>query len=248
MKLLSIGNSFSQDAQEWLHQIAVANGVELETTNLMIGGCSLETHWNHMTDGESAYYLEKNGKNCDRTVTLPEGLVLDEWDVVTVQQVSHHSGQPQTYIPYLTELVAFVREKCPKAKIYFHQTWAYEIDSDHGGFLNYNRDQQEMYRRIGDCTEMACRLIGATVLPSGPVVQYLRENTAEFDYKNGGLSLNRDGFHLSWDYGRYALAATWYRSITGQKPQGVPFPLDGCPSPDPALLQLICNTVNEQLI
>lgn len=218
MKLLSIGNSFSQDAQEWLHQIAVANGVELETTNLMIGGCSLETHWNHMTDGETAYYLEQNGKNCERMVTLPEGLALDEWDVVTVQQVSHHSGQPQTYIPYLTELVAFVREKCPKAKIYFHQTWAYEIDSDHGGFLNYNRDQQEMYRRIGDCTAMACRLIGADVLPSGPVVQYLRENAPEFDYKNGGLSLNRDGFHLSWDYGRYAAAATWYKVLIGKTP------------------------------
>ena len=27
MKLLSIGNSFSQDAQRWLHQTAVANGI-----------------------------------------------------------------------------------------------------------------------------------------------------------------------------------------------------------------------------
>ena len=224
MKLLSIGNSFSQDAQEWLHQIAVANGVELETTNLMIGGCSLETHWNHVLDKECAYYLEQNGKNMNRMVTLEEGLALDDWDVITVQQVSHYSGQPQTYIPYLTDLVAYVKEKCPAAKIYFHQTWAYEIDSDHGGFLNYNSDQQEMYRRICDCTEMACRLINATVLPSGPVVQYLRENAPAFDYKNGGLSLNRDGFHLSWDYGRYAAAATWYAVLTGRIPTVNAFP------------------------
>ena len=66
MKLLSIGNSFSQDAQEWLHKIAVANGVELETTNLMIGGCSLETHWNNMNSGEAAYYLEQNAQNMER--------------------------------------------------------------------------------------------------------------------------------------------------------------------------------------
>jgi hypothetical protein len=71
---------------------------------------------------------------------------------------------------------------------------------------------------------MACRLIGATVLPSGPVVQYLRENTAEFDYKNGGLSLNRDGFHLSWDYGRYAAAATWYRVLLGGTAKVQAFP------------------------
>ena len=119
MKLLSIGNSFSQDAQEWLHQIAVANGVDLETTNLMIGGCSLETHWSHVVDKQAEYYLEQNGKNMDRMVTIDEGLALDEWDVITVQQASHYSGQPQTYVPYLTDLVAYVRERCPKAKIYF---------------------------------------------------------------------------------------------------------------------------------
>ena len=120
--------------------------------------------------------------------------------------------------------MAFVKEKCPAAKIYFHQTWAYEIDSDHGGFLNYNSDQQEMYRRICDCAAMVPRVIDATILPSGPVVQFLRENAPAFDYKNGGLSLNRDGFHLSWDYGRYAAAATWYAVLTGKIPAVNAFP------------------------
>ena len=224
MKLLSIGNSFSQDAQEWLHQIAVANGVELDTTNLMIGGCSLETHWNNMNSGEAAYYLEQNAQNMNRMINLEDALAMEDWDVITVQQASHYSGQPQTYVPYITELVAYVREKCPKAKIYFHQTWAYEIDSDHGGFVTYNRDQNEMYRRICDCAAMACRLIGADVLPSGPVVQYLRENEPLFDYKNGALSLNRDGFHLSWEYGRYAAAATWFKVLTGNIPAVNAFP------------------------
>ena len=64
----------------------------------------------------------------------------------------------------------------------------------------------------------------AEVLPSGPVVQYLRENEPLFDYKNGGLSLNRDGFHLSWDYGRYAAAATWYKVLTGNVPAVNAFP------------------------
>lgn len=223
MKLLSIGNSFSQDAQRWLHQTAVANGYDLETTNLMIGGCSLETHWHHMTDGEAAYYLERNGEDVQQMITLPDALAMDEWDVITVQQVSSHSGRPQTFFPYLEELVAFVREKCPNAKIYFHQTWAYEIDSEHGDFPYYNRDQKEMYRRICDCAEMAAKIIDATILPSGPVVQYLRDNAPEFDYKNGALSLNRDGFHLSWDYGRYAAAATWVKVLFGKTPTVCPF-------------------------
>ena len=215
MKLLSIGNSFSQDAQEWLHQIAVANGVELETTNLMIGGCSLETHYNHITDGESAYYLEQNGQNCNRTVTLPEGLALDEWDVVTVQQVSHHSGQPQTYIPYLTELVAFVKEKCPKVKIYFHQTWAYEIDSTHPEFVRYDHDQKKMYDALTDAYARAAAAIDAKLIPCGEVIQTLRR-LSPFDYAHGGRSLCRDGFHMDLTYGRYALAAAWYECLTGR--------------------------------
>ena len=44
MKLLSIGNSFSVDAQAYLHQVAKAEGETLECHNLFIGGCSLERH------------------------------------------------------------------------------------------------------------------------------------------------------------------------------------------------------------
>lgn len=37
MKILSIGNSFSQDAHKWLHKLAKVNGVEFEIANLYIG-------------------------------------------------------------------------------------------------------------------------------------------------------------------------------------------------------------------
>ena len=40
MKLLAVGNSFSQDACTFLHQTAQAQGLDLEVTNLYIGGCS----------------------------------------------------------------------------------------------------------------------------------------------------------------------------------------------------------------
>lgn len=42
MKLLSIGNSFSTDAQRWLRDLAAAEGHDLYCVNLYIPGCSLE--------------------------------------------------------------------------------------------------------------------------------------------------------------------------------------------------------------
>lgn len=61
MKVLSIGNSFSQDAHKWLHQLAYQCGYEMDTVNLFIGGCSLETHWKNIIADNPFYDLEYNG-------------------------------------------------------------------------------------------------------------------------------------------------------------------------------------------
>ena len=215
MKLLSIGNSFSQDAHKWLHQLAVACGIDLETVNLYIGGCSLETHWKNVEEENEYYELGRNGGNTERMITIQEALTMDNWDVITVQQVSNFSGMPESYEPYLSNLVALIRKTCPNAKLYFHQTWAYEIDSQHPAFVNYGNDQHTMFNRILATSQQMAEKIGAQLIPAGAFIQYLRENVTDFDYANGGLSLCRDGFHMSWDYGRFAVAAIWLRTLVG---------------------------------
>ena len=45
MKVLAIGNSFSNDAMRYLHGIAKADGVDMKTVNLFIGGCPLSRHY-----------------------------------------------------------------------------------------------------------------------------------------------------------------------------------------------------------
>ncbi len=217
MKILSIGNSFSQDAHRWLSGLAGANGIDLETVNLYIGGCSLETHWQNFLENNAHYDFEPNGGYGERKISIAEALELEKWDVITVQQVSYLSGIYESYEPYLSLLVAAVRQSLPDAKIYFHQTWSYETDADHCNFSNYNNDQTEMYRCIVKASKMAAESINAEMIPTGRVIQHLREEIPEFDYKNGGMSLCRDGFHLSLDYGRFAAAATWLHTITGKQ-------------------------------
>ena len=239
MQLLSIGNSFSQDAHKWLHKLAEINGVDLETANLYIGSCPLKSHWHNYIDNNPEYDYEPNGEGCERKISISETLSLKKWDIVTLQQVSADSGMYDTYEPYLSSLVFEIKKIIPDVKIYFHQTWAYETDSTHGGFVNYHNNQHEMFRCIEDACEKAARSIDAEVIPSGKVIQTLRDNVPEFDYKNGGLSLCRDGFHLSLDYGRFAAAAIWLRTITDQKIQAERF--EGF---DSGILQKILDVVN----
>ena len=240
MRVLSIGNSFSTDAHKYLHRLADLNGFDIYTANLFIGGCSLETHHQNVKENNAYYDYEINGNEAERKTSIAQALSAGDWDVITLQQASAYSGMYDTFEPYLTELADLVKATNPQAKLYFHRTWSYETGSGHSGFLNYDRNQRKMYACIESASLKAAKKIGAEIIPAGTVIEYLRENTKEFDFENGGLSLCRDTFHLSEDYGRYAAAATWLKTLTGKKLTAKPFE-----NMDFDLIKIITDAVNE---
>lgn len=217
MKILSIGNSFSEDAHRWLHSLAKLHGVDIQTANLYIGGCSLETHWKNFCENNAFYDYQINGNEAKEKISINDALLREKWDIVTLQQVSDLSGFSESYEPYISSLYDKVKFTLPEAEIRLHRTWAYEIDSEHPGFANYNKSQNEMFQKIKSATKEIADKLNIKIIPTGDVIQALRENYAEFDYPNGGVSLCRDGYHLTYDIGRFAAAATWFVSLTGEK-------------------------------
>jgi len=222
MKLLSIGNSFSQDAHRWLHLLAKQHGMDIQTVNLYIGGCSLERHWTNVENEAADYRLERNGESTEQMVSIQGMLDQETWDIITVQQVSGWSGIQDSYEPYLSSLATLIREKQPYAKLYFHQTWAYEKDFTAERFGRYDYDQEKMFHHIQNVSRWAADRIGADLIPTGEIIQKIRREVPEFRYEDGGLSLCRDGFHLSLDYGRYTAAAVWIAAFSGKKLKALP--------------------------
>ena len=56
VRILAIGNSFSQDAvEQYLHELAEAEGISTIIGNMFIGGCSLERHVKNARDNAPAY-------------------------------------------------------------------------------------------------------------------------------------------------------------------------------------------------
>ncbi len=224
MKILSIGNSFSQDAHRYLHDTAAAEGLDFDCINLYIGGCNLQRHWENWVSAAPAYLYEHNtlhtpipGTDQLRHVSIQEALAEGPYDIITLQQASHDSGKPETYEPYLTDLVAVLRKAAPEAKLAIHETWAYDVTSNHPNFPDYGCDQELMYAKLHRCYQDAAERIGAEIFPCGTVLQTLRHTTT-FDAHNG-VSLCRDGFHTSLTLGRYALAVTWITKLTGKPVQ-----------------------------
>lgn len=241
MKILSIGNSFSEDAHAYLHTLAEQRGIDLTTVDLAIGGCSLQKHFENVSNNNANYLHSINGNTwAEQQVTIEEILKSEKFDVVTLQQVSHFSGMYETYQPYLNDLADFVKKYQPNAALYFHRTWAYEIDSHHSEFYLYNNDQKKMYASLCEASQLAANSINAALIPSGDVIQALRERISAFDYANGGMSLCCDGFHMSHTYGRFAVALTWLATLTGKHAEPMPFK-----ELDSELIAQICEIVNE---
>ena len=126
LRSLSIGNSFSEDALEHAHAIAAADGIAWETINMDIGGCTLERHWKSFTENIPDYDYERNGEVIRGGAVLREVLQEGAYDIITLQQGSHMSGKPESFQPYLTDLVQEIRKIQPGVRVYLQETWAYD--------------------------------------------------------------------------------------------------------------------------
>ncbi|WP_426349038.1 DUF4886 domain-containing protein [Alloiococcus sp. CFN-8] len=245
MKILAIGNSFSEDATKYLHQIAEADAFDLEVVNLYIPGCCLEAHWNNiLTEGKS-YEYSINGEFHGRMVSIKEVLLEDKWDYITLQQCSGLSGIIESYYPYIKNISDYLRELSPISKLVIHETWAYEVDSTHGDFKRYNNSQDKMYNQLKKAYYSVAEEMGLPIIPSGDLVQKLRGKKL-FDYENGGLSLCRDGYHIDLIYGRYLVAALWYKFFSGRSLIENVFTFEEEKNVDMNLINEIKNLISEE--
>ena len=237
MKVLSIGNSFSQDAQRNLHALAKHNRIAIRAVNLYIGGCSLRTHYLNMLENNDAYTYEFNGESTGLRVSISQVLASDDWDVVTLQQASHLSARYETYQPYANELAAHIRKYCPRAKLMIHETWAYEEGSERLLTVGKFESATAMHAAIRDAYEKTAKDIGAYgIIPCGDAMIHAAVE--------GGLTIHRDSFHASFGIGRYLLSLCWLRALTGADISEDSFmPLDAPITDDER--RIIIRAVNE---
>lgn len=214
LKVLAIGNSFSTDATEYLWNVANDGGVETVVVgNLYIGGCTLNNHMTNLNGSKNAYkyYKNTNGTwNMTENTSIQTALLDEEWDIITLQQASGTSGVSSTYSAPLSIILPKLSALEPNADIYWHMTWAYQGDSTHSDFSQYNKNQITMYNAIVNAVKenIATNETFRGIIPSGTAIQNLRSSYL-------GDTLTRDGYHMSYSHGRYTAALTWFAYLTG---------------------------------
>jgi hypothetical protein len=217
-KVLAIGNSFSQNAMSQLYQIAEDLGYEdIILGNLYIGGCSIETHAANARDNIGAYSYQKNSTGTRKSYsssTILDGLQDEEWQVITVQQVSHQAPVAASLtdgnLDYLLEYV--LANKNADAKIYYHATWAYSES------YNFAGSYKDRFTSQADMDEKILSAVETAILPnknisgvfySGISVKAAREALG------ADHALYSDNSHLG-ERGCYVIGLTWFGTLTGE--------------------------------
>lgn len=217
IRILAIGNSFSEDAIEnYLYDLAAADGKTLVIGNMYIGGCSLATHLENANNNKSAYEYRKVGQDGVHTTqknwSLSKAIADENWDYISFQEVSQNSGIYSNYEVSLPKLVNYTKGLATNAdaKYILHQTWAYAKTTSHAGFVNYGKDQMKMYNAIVEAVSKAGDLVDIDIIvPAGTAIQNARTSVLG-DNMNVG-----DGYHLEKNVGRFTAAATWYAALLG---------------------------------
>lgn len=230
IKILSISNSYGQDSFMKMHEMCEAAGfTDIDIAVLYFAGCNLDTHMQkingtHENDYTLYRYTDETGKWNTPTYNAYDTDVTEfltnnnDWDIITIQQGSSQSGKSTSY-GQLDNIINFVEEKCPNSKIIWNMTWAYPKDSSY--LSSYNGDPLYMYDCIVDC-------INSQIMPrveNGSLHSVVPVGTAVMNARTSSLedSMHRDNTHLTYEFGRYVSALTWFCHITGQSPYDTAF-------------------------
>lgn len=197
LKILSISNSFGVNLQTFASQIACANGCSLDIYVLFIGGCTLEKHVENLSNNLAAYDLYHNGK-CERNnVTISEMIDSQNWDYIITQQVSYLGSQIETYYPFITTILQYLKSNAQYKFLGLQETWEYSslFKKNDGNYFT-QKESSEMYKNLKETYEKVAEKEGILLINSGEIIHKANEFFNKEFQCDDGFHLNNEGCYL----------------------------------------------------
>lgn len=228
MKILSVGNSFAKDTMYYAADIAKSAGIcDFKFAFLYIGGCSINRHYRNAVENIAGYVYHVNegdGWQTTEQYSIEDALRDEHWDIISIQ---HGTGDKSRYTSpesynKLLPLIQYIKSHLSyDVKIAFNMAWVADSESTHHEIVSYGGDQQLMYEKLTELTRSRIASLPEVdiVLPTGTTIQNMRAYIPR--------KLTRDGFHLSFNLGRYAAGLTFLRALCQVAPERVTWVPEG---------------------
>ena len=229
LNILMIGSSFCYYYVEELYGMLTAAGYKnVNVCNVYQSGCPLESHWQWWKSGEANYYYyttNENGRNEVYPANLEYCLKQRNWDVISLQESSsrvRNSGV-QAHVAltrtYLTDLWGYLKEQFPMARHMWHQTWAYQIGYDRGGYKMESSAQQDTdTQSMKEYSIAVCNEYDLERINSGEAWQIVRQGGYDNLCARMAVNSGEGDYYHEGDIGggQYLNACVWFEIITGQ--------------------------------
>ena len=181
-KVLTIGNSFAQNASTYATEIAYANGEELTFGYLMFPSCTIDMHYEAAVADRHIFRFKVTtpdnmqgtllkdypaDQNFDQDLpetaaSIKEALEYTDWDIIVFQQESASARDIGTF-GNLGNLIEYVRRIRPDADLMFHEVWRWG---------EWGEDQFDL---IKSNSETVAVQYGLEIIPSGLAFEYARD-------------------------------------------------------------------------
>lgn len=227
LKVLNIGNSYTEDATALLERIAIASGSDLSDMCIyqaIRASGSFKTWYDRyygIDNYARGYKISKVLGGIDADITTGEEMGTDcslfknaldheQWDIIIINQVSDYAPYYEEWLTtseggYLDEFMSLLKEKQPQAAIGFllvHSYWDdYRKNTERSSYLRWMLIANSVKRL---CEDYDIDL----VIPYGTAVENLRCSSLNNEY-----DLTRDGLHCGFGLCRYTAACCYYESL-----------------------------------
>ena len=223
LKVLDIGNSYTQDAQTYLPQIIKASGIDDDFSlyRAFRPSASFKTWVDCWNDSDNENYsidfcagtslggISGSGSASDGAL-FRKALQSVKWDIILIHQVSTYSNDYSLWEGdgaggYLQELIRIIRVTNPQATIGYLMTHSYRgsywANSEGSSYLRW--------RNIADATKQLKLEYGIDfIIPYGTAVQNLRASSL-----NDGYEFSEDGTHMGAGLGDYVAGCCYFESL-----------------------------------
>lgn len=223
LKVLDIGNSYTQDAQAYLPQIIKASGIDSDFSlyRAFRPSASFKTWVDCWNDADNENYsidfcagtsidgISGYGNASDGSL-FRKALQSVKWDIILIHQVSTYSNDYSLWEGkgaggYLQDLIRIIRMTNPQATIGYLMTHSYRgtywANSEGSSFLRW-RNTAEATRQLK--SEYGIDFI----IPYGTAVQNLRASSLNDSYE-----FSEDGTHMGAGLGDYVAGCCYFESL-----------------------------------
>lgn len=244
IRLLSLGDEYSANAQRYLVKIAKCDGIDITAGNLILSGGDLMKHRDSILNDEPVYRFEFNERGSVRTDVIENcspgrAFEWDRWNYITIQQEAGKAGISETFFPYICDIADVLREKCPKASLVLNEVWAFSEDCGHESFSLYDNSQKKMAEMIRGAYIEAAEKTGINIVfPLGEAWQRARSTKI-------GDNLTADGCHAN-RMGEFLSSAVWYEILTENDVTKNSYRLPFVPTEHVKILKEIAHEISKE--